>query len=113
MKIPSLVRLPKHKKFDIEPRYYDPIVEDIKNRTALIEQELKQEKADLKSSKIKGSFIKSSTENDKRRTLVQLVVILGLTLMFTGYFFLGNKIIYAFIPYLLIYIWWRQRNINK
>ena len=29
MKFPSLIRLPKNKKFNVKPRHYDPIKDDI------------------------------------------------------------------------------------
>ena len=37
MKFPSLSRIPKNKRFNFEPRYYDPIKEDIQNRTERID----------------------------------------------------------------------------
>lgn len=40
MKIPSIFRLPQHKRFTYVPRYYDPIKEDIVNRTERIKKEL-------------------------------------------------------------------------
>lgn len=40
MKIPSLFRLPQHKRFNYIPRYYDPVKEDIANRTERIKKEL-------------------------------------------------------------------------
>ena len=41
MKLPSLVRVPKYKRFNFEPRHYDPVKEEIKNRTERIKSELK------------------------------------------------------------------------
>ncbi len=36
MKIPSLNRLPNHKRFDYTPRFYDPVKEDLENRKSHI-----------------------------------------------------------------------------
>ena len=43
MKLPSFVRLPGHKKFNITPRYYDPIKEEIVERTEMIRREMSGE----------------------------------------------------------------------
>jgi hypothetical protein len=48
MKLPSIFRLPQHKRFNFTPRHYDPIKEDIANRTALIKKQLEAEGADEK-----------------------------------------------------------------
>ena len=33
MKLPSLSKLPSHKRFDFEPRHYDPILEEIEEKS--------------------------------------------------------------------------------
>ena len=40
MRFPSLFRTPRHQKFHIEPRYYDPIKEEIAERTERIRKEM-------------------------------------------------------------------------
>ena len=32
MKFPSLIKIPRHQRFHLKPRYYDPIKEDVENR---------------------------------------------------------------------------------
>jgi hypothetical protein len=56
MKLPSIFRLPQHKRFSFTPRYYDPIKEDIANRTALIKRQLEAEGADEKDIQRIESF---------------------------------------------------------
>lgn len=36
MRLKSFVKLPKYKRFTFEPRYYDPVKEEIENRERLI-----------------------------------------------------------------------------
>ena len=42
MKFPSLIRLPKNKKFNVKPRHYDPIKDDIDQRVSKIKNEKKK-----------------------------------------------------------------------
>ena len=42
MKFPSLIRLPKNKKFNVKPRHYDPIKDDIDQRVSKIQNEKKK-----------------------------------------------------------------------
>ena len=39
MKIPSIVRIPKYKRFDFQPRYYDPVKEELQERVDKIKRE--------------------------------------------------------------------------
>lgn len=44
MRLPSLVKLPKNKRFNYEPRYYDPEKEELQERIQRIEAQVKAEK---------------------------------------------------------------------
>ena len=44
MKFPSLIRLPKNKKFNVKPRHYDPIKDDIDQRVSKIKNEKRERK---------------------------------------------------------------------
>ena len=41
--MPSLVKLPRHRKFDFEPRFYDPIKEEIEERVSKIHKEMDED----------------------------------------------------------------------
>ena len=43
MKLPSIFKTASHQRFAIKPRYYDPIKEEIEERTSRIKKELEQE----------------------------------------------------------------------
>ena len=43
MKLPSIFKTASHQRFSIKPRYYDPIKEEIEERTSRIKKELEQE----------------------------------------------------------------------
>ncbi|MBT30734.1 MAG: hypothetical protein CMO01_13830 [Thalassobius sp.] len=86
MKLPTLTRLPKYKRFTFEPRYYDPIKEEIKAKEKAAQRLIKgarNENIDVSDIKnrISGSF-KRKTSDSKRSFLIQAVIAIGLTLLF-------------------------------
>jgi hypothetical protein len=109
MKFPSIFRTATPMRFEIKPRYYDPIKEEIEERTSRIRQELKdeglleREPGEVPSrqygSAIRGGFsqyrgIKPRTKNSffsagMIRTLFFLVMLVGLF----GYVYLGPAIL--------------------
>ena len=46
MKFPSLIRLPRNKKFKFGARHYDPIKEDLEQRISKIQNDKKSFKRD-------------------------------------------------------------------
>lgn len=95
MKIPSLTRTPKHKRFNFQPRYYDPVKEDIKNRTERIRGEL------LKKSSQNHRYHMESAFSDRHRQykktdIMQLLIILLFLGTFFGYIYFGNVALYVF-----------------
>lgn len=110
MKLPSIFRTATPMRFDIKPRYYDPIREEIEERTSRIKRELEEEGL-LKregegaiqqkglGSGIRGSFAQqrgyksktSSTFSSSAviRTLLFFVMIIGTF----GYIYVGPEIL--------------------
>lgn len=101
--------MPQNKRFNIEPRYYDPIKEDIQNRTERIKGELKHT-----SSELHGEHIRSAYANRDRRekstNIMQLLLILILLGTFFGWIFYGNVVFYAFLIIFPIYLFLRTRK---
>lgn len=110
MKLPSIVKLGKYHRFSITPRHYDPIKEEIEQRTQAIRKELEEEGLITKEqdfnpgyssghrSSIRGSFrsrskIKKSSlfDNSGLLRLFIFVVLLG---GLGGYLYLGNEVLY-------------------
>ena len=128
-------RLPKHKKFDFQPRFYNPKKEDLdkRKRWAEAEERLKQlEKEEAKEeaeemssynqehSVLRGSFGRAS---NKRKTLfgnMSIVVLIAL-LGGVSYIFinLGSKgkdmgwDVYAILLLVPVYILFRIRANSK
>ncbi len=109
MKFPSISRIPKHKRFTFEPRYYDPIKEDIENRTERLKSELKHVSSETYREHIKSAY-SHRVRREKTTNFMQLLLILILLGTFFGWIFFGNVVIYAFVIVFPIYIFLRTRK---
>ncbi len=112
MKVPSLVRLPRPKNFSFEPRYYDPVKEDINNRTALIKQEMSQTPRMMGRSNIAGSFARREREN-KQANVLQLVIVVCLVGLTIGFFYYGNAVFYLLWAIVPVYLYFRFKNFRR
>ncbi len=115
MKLPSLFRKAKYQRFHIEPRYYDPVKEEIDEREERIRKELRGNKNKDSytghSSRIAGSFSKSkSRSGGASATLTQLIIMVMLSCLIVGYLYVGNLALYIFAlaATLLVYLKYKQ-----
>ena len=58
MKIPSLTKIPKYSRFSYEPRYYDPIKEDIENRVSQLKTQIENTTSDYDKEKLQERLAK-------------------------------------------------------
>ncbi len=96
MKIPSLIKIPRHQRFHIKPRYYDPIKEEVENRERLIIAEInanKKKGAYVPGKRISSAFNREMTKKDNSSILRFLFVIL-LFGGVMGYMYFGNIALY-------------------
>lgn len=117
MRIPRLFRLPAYQRFYIEPRYYDPIKEDIAKRKIRIKKQLMREKGLQNDEEENYNTNIAEAFNRKRRTasssasLMQfflMVLFLGITI---GYIYFGNDALYALLVMIPFYLLIRLKNI--
>lgn len=112
MKIPSLIRLPKNKRFSFEPRHYDPIKEDIENRIAQIKSEMNSEEEEPFQSTISGAFRRSTERSDKSRpALLQLIIFTILLGGCVAWLIFGNLVLYILASFIPIYLFLRVKGI--
>jgi len=115
MKLSPLTRLPKHKHFGYTPRYYDPIKEEVQERTRRIQQELQGSSSDDYESSIAGSFSRKSRNVSQGFTysssLLQLFIAIVLFGTFVGYLFYGNLIFYVLLLGVPVYLFLKFRGI--
>ena len=105
MRFPSLFRLPRHQQFRIEPRYYDPVKEEIRERTERLKDEVKgKETGDYQPTKIN---FKRKVTSAPATSMLQLAIAAVLGLMVVGWLQFGNDIFYyllwIIVPAYLIY----------
>lgn len=117
MKLPSLIRLPNSKKFNYEPRFYDPIKEEIAERTERIRREMEADAKISEEQRIKfraeWQQVHDRRETEvKRSSISQLVLILLLASLFVGYIFYGNNVLYLGLILIPGYIFLRVRQMR-
>ncbi|KYG76773.1 hypothetical protein [Roseivirga echinicomitans] len=117
MKLPSLVKKPNYQRYDIKPRYYDPVKEDIENRTSRIKAEMgMNENANLDPgyrSQIEGSFRKNMkhAKNGVDQTIMLRLIIFVILILFVGGFvYIGKDIFYLALLYVPYLIWKKMRK---
>ena len=108
MKLPSLSRLPKNKRFNFQPRYYDPIKEEIEERTSRIRKELGDSDEYFREH-ISNAF-RRRARTEKTSGIMQFILIISFIVIFFGYIYLGNQIFYLFLLLIPLYIWMKRRN---
>jgi hypothetical protein len=116
MKFPQIFRTAQPMRFDIKPRYYDPVKEEIDQRTARIKKELQadgklpinegeEEGLSNYNSSIRGSFTGGSPIKGRASAalhsagMIRLVIFVLLIASLFGYIYYGPEAIY-----LLLYI---------
>ncbi len=119
MKVPSIVRLPRYKSFSYEPRHYDPIKEEIEERTERIRRELEAENVIEKRAETEGeqrpystgsiSFRRKERSNNKA-TLMQLAIAAFLGSIVIGWLFYGDKVFYSLFLIFPIYVYYRFKG---
>lgn len=116
MKFPSIFRTSQPMRFDIKPRYYDPVKEEIEQRTSRIKRQLEAEgllssNKDLEEamghdrydSSIRGAFTQGSPIRNKASSvlsstgILRLLIILILVGTMVGYLYFGTEILYIML----------------
>ena len=109
MKFPLFSRMPRYKRFDFTPRYYDPVKEDIQNRMTRIEGELRTMEAEDHRRQIQHAY-SSRLRRNKSTDFMQLVLILIFLCTFFGWIYFGNAVFYVFIVVFPVYLYFRTRR---
>ena len=102
-----------HQRFHIEPRYYDPIKEDIENRTSRIKAEMgltDEDDTDIGyRSQISGSFRKHMKHTPEQvggnASMLRLVIFIVLVLMVGGFVYDITEIFYLMLLFVPFYLW--------
>lgn len=109
MRIPTLSRLPKNKRFNFQPRYYDPIKEEIEERTSRIKSEMDVNTSDAYRENISAAFRRRSRA-EKKSGVMQFAFVILFLLIFIGYLTFGEKIFFSFLLLIPVYIWLKLKR---
>ena len=111
------MRLSKPQRFSIKPRHYDPIKEEIEQRTERIRRQLQaegkikseRESEEVYHSSIKGAFTQANSNWKKDSPLVlektgllRLVILLLILGTLGGYLYIGPEFLYYLLYLALI-----------
>lgn len=117
MKFPSLFRSASPMRYDVKPRYYDPIKEELEERTSRIKREMEEEgllekeedgvRSKSYGGNLRGSFAQHRGIKPKSSSLFNSTAMIRTLLFFAmiiaafGYIYLGpiilNYLLYAAI----------------
>ncbi len=112
MKIPSIIKIPKHQRYSVTPRYYDPVKEEIEQRTSRIKKELENKENGIDSSSaISGTFSSKRNHSEKGSSYFQLLLIVDLLGSFIGYLQWGNTALYFLACSLFFLIYLKMKRI--
>jgi hypothetical protein len=111
MRFPSFIRLPDHKKFNFEPRYYDPIKEEIEIRTNNIKNQLSQESNEQRIERISNEWQRRGRQVQKA-SMLQLIILVTMITTLVLYFYFGNTGLYIVLSiFALAYICYRAKKV--
>jgi len=132
MKFPSIFKTSSPQRFDIKPRYYDPVKEEIEERTARIKKELEEEgllsgneghNPKGYGANIRGSF--SNYRGIKQRdtslfsstAMIRTLLFFGMITAAFGYIYIGPVFItymgYGAVIIAGIYFFFKIKNQGK
>ncbi len=109
MKVPSIFRLPKYQRFEIQPRYYDPVKEDIEKRTDRIRKEIRNQKEGHSSESIREAY-KAKRGSNQSADLFQFLMIIIVGVSIGGYLMYGANVYFALFLLIPLYIILRRRR---
>ncbi len=109
MKVPSIFRLPRYQRFEIQPRHYNPVKEDIENRTSRIRQELKLKKEGKDVESIRDVY-RSKKASDRSADLFQVLMVIIISVALGGYIFYGASVYFALLLLVPLYIILRRKR---
>lgn len=110
MRFPSLIRLPRNKQYYIKPRYYDPIKEEIEERTSRIKREMEGDsEEDYGAGRISFQRKRDALPS---ASFMQLIIATLLGTSVVGWLYFGNDIVYALFLIIPIYAFIRFRKLR-
>lgn len=113
MKFPSLIRTNRFSKFHYEPRYYDPIKEEIegKLKAARANKDMPGRSTTYTSS-ISAAFQKRERKSSQT-SVIQMLIAAAMLTTFVGWVFYGNNVFYIYLFLSPLYFYFRLKGRKK
>lgn len=109
MKFPSIMRISKYNRFHYEPRYYDPVKEEIREKLRAAKMELNEGYKSTHGSSISAAFQRRQRKSGQS-SILQLVIAIVLLGTFIGWLFYGNDVFYFAILLTPVYFYFRLKK---
>ena len=106
MKLPSIINIPVYQRFKYEPRFYDPIKDDIDGRRKRIKRQIEGERRRgtySSNSRIEGSFARR-VPHEGKSSFLRLIIAAILFSGIVGFLYFGNIAIYVTLALVLGYM---------
>ncbi|RLD19252.1 MAG: hypothetical protein DRI71_12105 [Bacteroidetes bacterium] len=106
MKLPSIIIIPAYQRFKYEPRFYDPIKEDIDGRRKRVKRHIEGEKKRgtySSNSRIEGAFARR-VPHEGKSSFLRLIIAAILFGGSVGFLYFGNIAIYITVAVVLGYV---------
>ncbi len=120
MKFLSLfTKAPQHQRFNYEPRYYDPVKEELEKRESRIKQELARERGEQPEDNNYRSRLAGSLHAARKRskggsgtsaTMIRLGIFLFMVVFFIAYLEFGSPVFYSLFAAVPIYFYFKFKN---
>ena len=103
------MRLPRNKRFNYRPLYYDPVKDEIEEKESKFRSELSDDGKGIRRGSIIEAYRRRSRLERKGDTR-QIFFVLVFTFIAFGYIYFGNIIFYSLFVLIPFYIWVRLRK---
>ncbi|SHK73433.1 hypothetical protein SAMN04488028_10819 [Reichenbachiella agariperforans] len=113
MKIPSFIKTSRYSRFHIEPRYYDPIKEEIEGKMKAARERLNRQGEEGSSIEYQSSISAAFGKRERRSgqtSIVQLGLAMAIFALVVGWLFFGNDVFYVFLLLSPLYFYFRLRK---
>jgi len=116
MRFPSIIKIPRHQRFHFEPRYYDPIKEEIEEKRSKIRRFSRKLKEGEHGrvgvgARLEGAFKRQAPKRDNAgflRLSIGFLLFAGVV----GFLYFGDIAIYLTVLIVLAFYFFRHLRLR-
>lgn len=110
MRFPSFIKVARFRRFELTPRYYDPIKEEIEERTERIRREMIGHGQDAEGYSPTRISFERRTSSVPNTSMMQMLIAAILGSLVVGWLYFGNDIFYALWLAVPVYLYFRLKK---